>query len=85
MYNMHSVCSIILHHLIGSSTRQMHAQLCVMVSDTPLGVILSSIQDSRQCEELYQRYLHDFVHSVHKCPHRLAENVNNEYKVQTHG
>ena len=53
-----------------------------MVSDTTLGEILTNIRDEEQCEALYQHYLHDFVHSVHKCPHTIKENRIYEYKVR---
>lgn len=66
----------------GSSTQQVHRQLCAMVSDTSLGEILMSIEDGGQCEELYRRYIHDFVRSVHKCTHKKAETLKHEYKVQ---
>ena len=53
-----------------------------MVSVTPLGDILLSIKNGKECEELYRYYLHDFVFTVHKCSHRMKENIDNEYKVR---
>jgi hypothetical protein len=65
----------------GSSTEQLHQQLCTMVSETPLGETLTNKMDRGQCETLYRCYLHDFVHFVHKCPHRIKENQIYEYKL----
>ena len=65
----------------GSSQRQLHRQLCGLVSVTPLGEILMSVQDDGQCEELYRRYIHDFVRSMHKCTHKTDETVQLEYQV----
>ena len=66
---------------VGSSRQQIHRQLCKLVSDTSLGEILMSVQEDGQCEELYRRYIHDFVRSVHKCTHKQNETVKHEYKV----
>ena len=66
---------------VGSSRQQIHRQLCKLVSDTSLGEILISVQEDGQCEELYRRYIHDFVRSVHKCTHKQNETVKHEYKV----
>ena len=68
-------------HYIGSQRQQVHRQLCTLVSDTRLGDILNSVTDGDQCEELYRRYLHDFVRSVHKCTHNREQTKANEYKV----
>ena len=68
-------------HYIGSPRQQVHRQLCTLVSDTRLGDILNSVTDGDQCEELYRRYLHDFVRSVHKCTHNREQTKANEYKV----
>ena len=59
----------------------MHRQLSLLASDSPLGDVLLSVQDGGECEELYRRYLHDFVRSVHKCTHKMEKNVQLEYKV----
>ena len=59
----------------------MHKQLCSLVADSPLGEALQSIQDEEQCVELYQRYVHDFVRSVHNCTHKTEEIVKCEYQV----
>lgn len=66
---------------VGGYWPEVHKKLCALVSDTPLGAVLLSVQDKGQCEELYRRYLHDFVHSVHKCTHKQEENNKVEYKV----
>ena len=66
---------------LGPQRAQVHRQLCSLVSDTPLGDVLTSVQDGGQCEELYRRYLHDFVRSVHKCSRKMEQTINNEYQV----
>lgn len=66
----------------GSNTEQLHQQLCMMVAVTTLGEVLTNKMDGDQCEALYRHYLHDFVHSVHKCPHKIKENRIYEYKVR---
>ena len=65
----------------GSSTQRLHQQLCVLVEDKPLGEILARVPEGGQCEEMYRRYLYDFVRSVHKCTHKQKETVDHEYKV----
>ena len=66
---------------IGTQRAQVHRQLCSLVSDTPLGDVLTSVQDGGLCVELYRRYLHDYVHSVHKCSHKMEQTIKNEYQV----
>ena len=66
----------------GRRKQEVHNQLCLLVSDSSLGDVLLSIQDGGQCEELYRRYLHDFVRSVHKCTHKMEESVKVEYQVR---
>ena len=68
---------------VGSNKQRVHTQLCELVSDTSLGEILASVSDGGHCEELYRRYLHDFVYTVHKCPHKQKEIVSSEYQVRT--
>lgn len=77
----HVYANYIVFLCVGSSRQQIHRQLCKLVSDTSLGEILISVQEDGQCEELYRRYIHDFVHSVHKCTHKQNETVKHEYKV----
>ena len=74
--HVHIIC-------VGSNKQQVHRQLCELVSDTSPGEILATVSDGAQCEELYRRYLHDFVRTVHKCPHKQDEIVRHEYQVQT--
>ena len=77
----HVYANYIVLLCVGSSKQQIHRQLCKLVSDTSLGEILMSVQEDGQCEELYRRYIHDFVRSVHKCTHKQNETVKHEYKV----
>ena len=72
-----------VHVCVGSNKQQIHRQLCELVSGTSLGEILATVIDGAQCEELYRRYLHDFVRTVHKCPHKQDDIVRYEYQVQT--
>ena len=67
----------------GSSRQRVHKKLCSLVSDSPLGDVLGSVQDGH-CEELFRRYLHDFVRSVHMCTHKMEQSVKDEYKVCCH-
>ena len=46
-----------------------------------MGETLLSVSEE-DCEEMYQRYLHDFVRIVHKCSHKGQEIVSKEYKVR---
>ena len=51
--------------------------------DSDVGKTLQSVgQDN--CGELYRRYLHDFVSTVHKCTHAEKETVMQEYKVSNY-
>ena len=63
-----------------SSKRQLHLQLHELVSQTAIGEVLESV-DETNCEEFYQYYLHDFVKSVHRCHHKQQKSENLEYKV----
>ena len=67
-----------------STDQHPHRHLCNLVSVTSLGEILLSVEDGRECEELYRRYLHDFVRSVHKCTHKTEETVKQEYQVNVY-
>lgn len=40
-----------------------------------------AVKDGKQCEELYQRYIHDFVYTVHKCTHKTKDIMEKEYQV----
>ena len=68
------------NHYIGNNWGQLYTQLCVLVSETPIGEVLASV-DKTGSEPFYQRYLHDFVRSVHKCNHRKPEYAEMEYRV----
>ena len=71
----------LLFYYIDIKKQILHRKLCALVSDTPLGIVLLSVRDEEQCDELYKRYLHDFVRSVHKCTHKTEEIVTLEYQV----
>ena len=45
----------------------MHQKLCELLAGTRTGEILALVNDN--CKEFYQRYLHDFVKSVHQVLH----------------
>ena len=64
----------------GSSRGHLYLQLCDLVSQTAIGEVLASV-DETNCEEFYQYYLHDFVRSVHWCLHRHQKSEKLEYKV----
>ena len=68
-------------YLTGTNSQRLHQQLIVLVQDTPVGETLSSVSEE-DCEEMYQRYLHDFVRIVHKCTHKGQQTVTSEYKVR---
>ena len=68
--------------LTGSNRRQLCQQLAVLVIDSDLGETLQSVHED-DCEEMYRRYLHDFVRSVHRCSHKTEQLVTDEYKVCT--
>ena len=59
----------------------MHQQLIKLVQGTAMGKTLLSVSEE-DCEEMFQRYLHDFVRIVHKCSHKGQEIVSKEYKVR---
>ena len=73
--------TLVIEQFAGSHRQHVYKQLCSLVSDSPLGDVLLSIIDGEQCEELYRRYLHDFVQSVHRCTHKMKQSVQDEYKV----
>ena len=68
-------------YLTGTNSQRLHQQLIVLVQDTAVGETLSSVSEE-DCEEMYQRYLHDFVRIVHKCTHKEPQTVTSEYKVR---
>ena len=64
----------------GSTWGHLHSQLCDVVSQTAVGDVLGSV-DETNCEEFFQYYLHDFVRSVHRCYYKQQKSKNLEYKV----
>lgn len=68
-------------HPTGNNKQQMHQKLIELVQGTAVGKTLSSVS-KENCEEMYQRYLSDFVRIVHKCSHKGKEIVSKEYKVR---
>ena len=54
----------------GKSVTEIQKQMCLLVSQTPLGEVLGSVPNS---EQLYHCYLHDYVRIVHKCYHKNEE------------
>lgn len=69
-----------MYHSSGNSWGQLYTQLCVLVSETPIGEVLDGVEEA-SCEPFYQRYLYDFVRSVYKCNHRKPEYAEMEYGV----
>lgn len=59
----------------------MCTKLCSAVSQTNLGKILMGVKDPQEYKDLYQHYLHDFVHSVHKSNHKKEESRKQEREV----
>ena len=69
------------HCFTGDTRQQLHAQLCILVSQTSIGEILRLVEEAN-CEEFYQRYLHDFIRSVHKCNYKQPDNMmEKKYRV----
>ena len=54
----------------------MHIKLCELLTGTKTGDILAAADDN--WEELYKRYLQDFVRSAHQVLH---DNFSMEYEV----
>ena len=48
---------------------------------TAIGEILGPIEGV-ECEDLYKKYLHDFVRLVHKCNHKDQDYEIQEYDVR---
>lgn len=78
---LHSIPLLSLFHPTGNKGQQMHQQLTKLVQGTAVGETLLLVSKV-DCEEMYQRYLHDFVRMVRKCSHKGQEIVSKEYKVR---
>ena len=59
----------------------MYEQLQGVVKTTPIGEVLIDVAGDN-CDEFFQRYLHDFVRIVHHCNHRDSNLTNLEYEVK---
>ena len=76
---------LLFSHKIGISdvgSTGLYKQLCLAVEPTPVGGVLSQV-DSYNCEDLYRKYLHDFVRLVHKCKHKNLQDETREYEVHS--
>ena len=69
---------IIPHTLAGDHKQQVHKKLCEMLAGTETGKILEKVTEEEVLEDLYRRYLHDYLRSIHQVLHGESEL---EYKV----
>ena len=66
----------------GSHHQQIHQQLCELLAGTGISEMLDRVgrvQDEESCNDLYKRYLHDYIRSVHQVTHKCSRV---EYKVR---
>ena len=61
----------------GGHEQQVHKQLCDLLEDDPVAVVLRDV-DISHWEKLCQLYLQDFLRSVHRVPHHM---IKEEYEV----
>ena len=73
-----SQCDLIKGYI--EARQNCHKQLCEYIHSTPVGTVLKSVS-TKNSEEFYKFYLHDFVKSVHKSNHRNLEHDEMEYQV----
>lgn len=52
----------------------------ILLKETPVGEALEAVSE-KDCNELFQYYLHDFVRSVHRSHHSDLSLSDKEYKV----
>ena len=64
------------------SMHHLHRQLCEAVKATAVGEVLKTV-DVSDYEDMYRRYLHDFVRLVHRCSHSRKDYETKEYEVCT--
>lgn len=76
--NQNNILFMSSNPLAGSDKVQLYNQLCAILEPTSVGEILRTVV--MDCEELYKRYLHDFVRLAHRCKHK---NQEEEYEVRT--
>ena len=54
---------------------------CMHVQDhTPICDVLKTVEYA-DCEDFFQKYVHDFARLVHQCNHRDTGHKNREYRV----
>ena len=69
--------AIIILCLLGDHRQDVHIQLCDMLSNEPIAVVLNKMP-KEHWSTLCQSYLTDVLKSVHNVPHR---NASSEYEV----
>ena len=63
----------------GEGTQAQHEQLCAFIINSSVGGVLQTV--SRDYEEFYNFYLHDFVRTVHMCKYKDKALEDMEYEV----
>ena len=79
----------VIYHIYNSFTvlfylenrTQLRLQLKVSLETTAIGEILIAFNE--HCEDLYCRYLHDFVRIIHQCHYKDEISADIEYKVSS--
>ncbi len=70
-----------LYYCADKSLKSLRAQLHGLVSESAVCGVLNDVPEE-YIEELFDLYLDDFVHSMHKSNHRTSKYMNLEYKVR---
>ena len=60
----------------------IHQRLCELLSESAVGPVLRSVEGDQCRQDIYQRYLEDFVRSTHQCNYTDPNCTEMEYKVQ---
>ena len=62
----------------GGHRQQVHRQVCELLANTATGEVLDRVGEEELSGDLYRRYLHDYIRSVHQVTHKQS---SVEYKV----
>ena len=63
----------------GGHRHQVHRQVCELLANTGTGEVLDRVGEEEELSgDLYRRYLHDYIRSVHQVTHKQS---SVEYKV----
>lgn len=69
--------NLLVQSCAGGSRQDIHIQLCEVLSETQLAIILDRVPE-KNWNEMYSYYLGDILRSIHHVPHHRA---SDEYEV----